>query len=167
MSKKQKVIIIVAIALVSLVSTICVSGLIFKKKIVLYAKEDIAWVEYMNTRGPWSEKAIWKSSNDDFYLICDQDQTEETKRITVSAYIQTGATWEKCSAHYRNKIQHFFFHNTDDFTILECKANGKNNMLILTDIECNIEYFKDIDKITLFKYDYDEIVNSLPFELIT
>ena len=156
--RKKKVIIIL---LASFLFTLSIIGFVAKKVIISLAKDNISWAENMNINGPWSEKAIWKSSDGYFYLICEQ--YNETENITVSSYIKMDAEWIKCSVNYRSGVNHFYFDTDDGQTLLECEANLENDMLVLTDLESYSPSISGLDSITLSKHDYNDTIASLPF----
>lgn len=130
-------------------------------------KNRIAWSEKMQAEGPWKEKAIWKSPDNDFYLICNQ--YNETDGITVSAYVQVESEWIKCYPGCITGPKRLFF-DTNDGTysndFFDCAAVLENDRLILSDIACDNGYFKNVDKIVLVKCDYADVFDSLPFETV-
>ena len=157
MRKKKVIIILLAVFLF----TLSIIGFVAKKVIISLAKDNISWAENMKVNGPWSEKAIWKSSDGYFYLICEQ--YNETENITVSSYIKMDAGWIKCSVNYRSGVNHFYFDTDDGQALLECEANLEKDMLVLTDFESYSMSISGLDSITLSKHDYDDTIASLPF----
>lgn len=164
MRKKSKILSIIAFASAA---AVIISCFVVRLVIVSVAKNRIAWSEKMQAEGPWKEKAIWKSPDNDFYLICNQ--YNETDGITVSAYVQVESEWIKCYPGSITGPKRLFF-DTNDGTysndFFDCAAVLENDRLILSDIACDNGYFKTVDKIVLVKCDYADVFDSLPFETV-
>lgn len=126
-----------------------------------------SWDKKMKTISPWAEQAIWKSTEDNMYLICTEEEAGDSSSIVVKAYVKVQDEWLPADLGCRSSaVRRGYLGLLEGDAHLEGDMRLKENTLTLSKIErYGYEFMGTCDKIVLEKYDYDSMIDKLPFAL--
>ena len=132
------------------------------------ARSREAWTEDMYTNGPWSEEAIWKSTDGNMYLVCtEKDMGEGKPVVEVKAYIKEKDMWVHADFGIRSNSKKCYIDLLNEDVSLTGEMQLKNGILTITGLESNSNdtIMEEGEKIQLEKYEFDLLVETLPFEI--
>ncbi len=168
-AKIKKIILIVCLTLIGVVVLAFITFKIGVYMLIENAKRDIEWEDNIRINGPYGEEAIWKSEEEDVYLICQFDESIDknaASRIRVTAYILYDGQW--ISTMYNiwrgSKTIEFF---TDDGKIyLKGNIQLRDEKLRITNLD---DFGNGIignrKEILLEKFSYQDMIEGLPFSI--
>lgn len=113
--------------------------------------------------GPWGSQAIWADERDQIYLICTKGENDTV--ATVTAYMSFFVGWEALEFDLQKGAKKVFL-SQDGKIIFETKIKMDGEKLILSEFSApnggNLPFKVNLE---LTKYDYNEMVDKLPFTL--
>ena len=116
------------------------------------------------TDGPWGSQAIWADNSRQTFLVCTKKPGETY--ATVTAFLFTMAEWQAMEVNLKKGTTAIYF-NADGKTAMEANAGMDGEKLILSNFQIpNSNYSQMEVRLILTKYDYNEMLAELPFEIL-
>lgn len=168
-AKRRKLVLLLCIVLIGIIAATFISFKIIAHLLVENAKRDAKWQEDMYANGPWGEKAIWKSEEEDIYLICQPDEKIDTNaplRVKSTAYILYGEQCVPMDFDVRKGVEKVEFCTYDGDIVFEGNIQLAEGGLIITNLnDYGTGITRNRTEIVIRKFPYQELIDNLPFSM--